>query len=120
MERRLLLFFTGTSRESTSILKHQRKSTEEQDGAVLQALHHIKQVAIDVQACLVRGDLEEFARLLDYAWQEKRRLAPGLSTGFIAECYSLALRHGAAAGASPRRAGGGVRVPACRHDAPRA
>ena len=28
LERRLLLFFTGSSRDSTSILKHQRKSTQ--------------------------------------------------------------------------------------------
>ena len=117
LERRLLLFFTGTSRESTSILKHQRKSTEEQDGAVLQALHHIKQVAIDVQACLERGDLEEFARLLDYAWQEKRRLAPGLSTGFIDECYSLALHHGAAAGKITGAGGGGFLLLYCREQA---
>src|SRR5438034_8803197 len=27
LEKRLMLFFTGSSRESTSILKHQRKST---------------------------------------------------------------------------------------------
>lgn len=117
LERRLLLFFTGTSRESTSILKHQRKSTEEQDGAVLQALHHIKQVAIDVQACLERGDLEEFARLLDYAWQEKRRLAPGLSTSFIDECYSLALHHGAAAGKITGAGGGGFMLLYCREQA---
>ena len=117
LERRLLLFFTGTSRESTSILKHQRKSTEEQDGTVLQALHNIKQVAIDVQACLERGDLEEFARLLDYAWQEKRRLAPGLSTGFIDECYSLALHHGAAAGKITGAGGGGFLLLYCREQA---
>ncbi len=117
LERRLLLFFTGTSRESTSILKHQRKSTEEQDGAVLQALHHIKQVAIDVQACLERGDLEEFARLLDYAWQEKRRLAPGLSTGFIDECYSLALHQGASAGKITGAGGGGFLLLYCREQA---
>src|SRR5437588_13073497 len=30
LERRLMLFFTGSSRESTSILKHQRKATPEQ------------------------------------------------------------------------------------------
>src|SRR5439155_84935 len=84
----ILVFFTGSSRESTSILKHQRKSTEERDESVLQALHNIKQVAVEVQACLERGDLDEFARLLDYSWQEKRRLAPGLSTGFIDECYT--------------------------------
>src|SRR5437588_1040031 len=79
LERRLMLFFTGSSRESTSILKYQRKSTEDQDASVLQALHNIKQVAIEMHTCLEQGDLDEFARLLDYTWQEKRRLAPGLS-----------------------------------------
>src|SRR5258706_10642723 len=63
---RLMLFFTGSSRESTSILKHQRRSTEEEDRTVLQALHNIKQVAADIQICLERGDLDEFARLLEY------------------------------------------------------
>src|SRR6266566_4972800 len=98
LEQRLMLFYTGSSRESTSILKHQRKSTEERDGTVLQALHNIKQVAGEVQICLERGDLDEFARLLDYSWQEKRRLAPGLSTSFIDELYTLALAKGASAG----------------------
>ena len=117
LERRLMLFFTGSSRESTSILKHQRKSTEEQDGAVLQALHNIKQVAIDIQTCLERGDLEEFARLLDYAWQEKRRLVPGLSTGFIDECYNLALHCGASAGKITGAGGGGFLLLYCHEQA---
>ncbi len=107
LERRLMLFFTGSSRESTSILKHQRKSTQDRDEIVLQALHNIKRVAVDVQSCLERGDLDEFARLLDYAWQEKRRLAPGLSTGFIDELYTLALEKGASAGKITGAGGGG-------------
>jgi D-glycero-alpha-D-manno-heptose-7-phosphate kinase len=113
LERRLLLFFTGSSRESTSILTQQRKSTEEADGAVLQALHNIKHVAVEVQSCLERGDLDEFARLLDYAWQEKRRLAPGLSTGFIDECYTEALAHGATAGKITGAGGGGFLLLYC-------
>lgn len=117
LERRLMLFFTGSSRVSTSILKHQRKSTEEQDVSVLQALHNIKQVAIDVQACLKRGDLDEFARLLDYSWREKRRLAPGLSTGFIDECYDLALHHGASAGKITGAGGGGFLLLYCHEQA---
>ena len=114
---RLMLFFTGSSRESTSILKHQQKSTEDQDGAVLQALHNIKQVAIEVQACLEQGDLDEFARLLDYSWQEKRRLAPGLSTGFIDECYNLALQNGASAGKITGAGGGGFLMLYCHERA---
>ena len=117
LERRLMLFFTGSSRESTSILKHQRKSTQEQDGPVLQALHNIKQVAVDVQSCLERGNLDEFARLLHYSWQEKRRLAPGLSTGFIDECYSIALEHGASAGKITGAGGGGFLLIYCHEPA---
>src|SRR6266576_4685256 len=117
LERRLILFFTGSSRESTSILKNQRKSTEERDESVLQALHNIKQVAVEVQACLERGDLDEFARLLDYSWQEKRRLAPGLSTGFIDECYTLALEKGASAGKITGAGGGGFLMLYCHEEA---
>ena len=117
LEQRLMLFFTGSSRESTSILKHQRKSTQDRDESVLQALHNIKQVALDVQVCLEHGDLDEFARLLHYSWQEKRRLAPGLSTGFIDECYELALKNGATAGKITGAGGGGFMLIYCHEEA---
>ncbi len=120
LEQRLMLFFTGSSRESTSILKHQRKSMQDHDEAVLQALHNIKQVALDVQVCLERGDLDEFARLLHYSWQEKRRLAPGLSTGFIDECYELALQSGASAGKITGAGGGGFMLLYCHEQAQQA
>ncbi|SRR6266446_17128 len=113
LERRLMLFFTGSSRVSTSILKHQRKSTEEQNESVLQALHNIKQIAMQIRTCLERGDLDEFARLLDYSWREKRRLAPGLSNNFIDECYTLALAHGATAGKITGAGGGGFLLLYC-------
>jgi len=113
LEGRLMLFFTGSSRESTSILKHQRKSTQDRDESVIKALHNIKQVAVEVEDCLERGDLDEFARLLHYSWLEKRRLAPGLSTNFIDECYSLALEHGAAAGKITGAGGGGFLLLYC-------
>ena len=117
LERRLMLFFTGSSRESTSILKHQRQSTENRDESVLEALHNIKHVAEAVQECLEKGDLDEFARLLHYSWQEKRRLAPNLSTGFIDECYALALSSGASAGKITGAGGGGFLMLYCREDA---
>lgn len=117
LESRLMLFFTGSSRESTSILQQQRKSTVEQDAGVLQALHNIKQVALDVQVCLERGDLDGFAQLLHYAWLEKRRLAPNLSTNFIDECYELARHYGAAAGKITGAGGGGFLLLYCEEHA---
>ena len=117
LERRLMLFFTGSSRESTSILQHQRKSTEDGNESVLQALHNIKQVAVEVQKCLESGDLAEFARLLDRSWRQKRRLAPGLSTSFIDESYALALEHGASGGKITGAGGGGFLMLYCLEDA---
>src|SRR6266849_2679329 len=115
--QRLMLFFTGSSRESTSILKHQRKSTQDGDEAVLKALHNIKQVAVEVQACLERGNLDELARLLHYSWQEKRRLVPGITTGFIDECYALALEKGAMGGKITGAGGGGFLMLYCHEQA---
>lgn len=117
LERRLMLFFTGSSRESTSILKNLRKSTEEGDESVLQALHNIKQAAVEVQMCLESGELDKFARLLDHSWREKRRLAPSLSTSFIDECYALALEHGASGGKITGAGGGGFLMLYCLEDA---
>jgi D-glycero-alpha-D-manno-heptose-7-phosphate kinase len=117
LERRLMLFFTGSSRESTSILQHQRKSTEDGNESVLQALHNIKQVAVEVQKCLESGDLAEFARLLDHSWRQKRRLASGLSTSFIDESYALALEHGASGGKITGAGGGGFLMLYCLEDA---
>jgi D-glycero-alpha-D-manno-heptose-7-phosphate kinase len=116
LECRLMLFFTGSSRESTSILKHQRKSTQERDESVLQALHNIKQVALDMQTALERGNLDEFARLLHYSWQEKRRLAPNLSTSTIDECYELALSCGAKGGKITGAGGGGFMLLYCSQE----
>ncbi|GHO82113.1 GHMP family kinase ATP-binding protein [Dictyobacter formicarum] len=117
LEQHLMLFFTGSSRESTSILKHQRKSTQEQDEKVLQALHNIKQSVGEVERCLRDGDLDGFAQILDYSWQEKRRLAPNLSSAFIDECYSLARQYGAQGGKITGAGGGGFLLLYCREAA---
>jgi D-glycero-alpha-D-manno-heptose-7-phosphate kinase len=117
LENRLLLFFTGNSRESTSILKHQRKSTEEHDETVLKSLHKIKDFALQVQASLEEGDLDTFASLLHRSWLEKRRLAPGLSTALVDKCYDLALQHGAQGGKITGAGGGGFLLLYCPEEA---
>jgi D-glycero-alpha-D-manno-heptose-7-phosphate kinase len=113
LESRLMLFFTGSSRESTSILKQQQKSTSEHDENVLRALHAIKEIAGEVQTSLESGNLDRFAELLHRSWLEKRRLAAGLSTSFIDECYTLALEHGAKAGKITGAGGGGFLMLYC-------
>lgn len=117
LERRLMLFFTGSSRVSSSILKHQQAATAQQDGPVLQSLHTMKQLANEMQQSLERGDLDTFAHLLDCSWREKRRLAPGLSNQFIDDCYTAALSSGASGGKITGAGGGGFLLLYCRESA---
>ena len=89
-----------------------------QDESVLQALHNIKQVAAEIQACLERGDLDEFAQA-PYIIPGRRNAVwlPGLSTGFIDECYTLALERGASAGKITGAGGGGFLLIYCHEQA---
>ncbi len=107
LEKNILLFFTGATRAASSILRQQKKSSEQSDPRVLDALHAVKAMAFEVKACLERGDLAQFGRLLDAGWQKKKAFASGISNGLIDECYDLALANGALGGKVTGAGGGG-------------
>lgn len=117
LERRLMLFFTRSLPESTTLARHHSESKEEHDDAVLQALHDIKRVAIDVQGYLEGGQLDDFAQLLHYSWLQRHRFAPGLSVPSIDESYELALQHGALGGKIASGEGGGFLMLYCHEEA---
>lgn len=107
LEERLLLFFTGKRRRSTDILSHQRSATERPGSETVMALHQIKTLAVDLQRALQSGDLDEIGRILDVSWEQKRRLAPGISTREIDNWYTEAKRAGALGGKITGAGGGG-------------
>jgi D-glycero-alpha-D-manno-heptose-7-phosphate kinase len=107
LERRLLLFFTGTARDSATILRAQQRSSAQGDADTLEGLHRIKATARACRACLEAGDLDGVGRLLDEGWRQKRRLAPGITTAEIDALYDLALASGALGGKITGAGGGG-------------
>lgn len=106
LESRLMLFFTGSSRSSSSILKEQRAATRE-NAAVTEALHAIKRMAYAVRETLLAGDLDTFGGLLDAAWQQKKRLASKISNPLIDQSYAAARALGALGGKVTGAGGGG-------------
>lgn len=113
LERNLLLFFTGSSRDSAKILKEQKRSSERDDPQVMAALHAVKEMALEVKACFERGDLSRFGELLDLNWQHKKRFASGITNPLIDECYALALANGAVGGKITGAGGGGFLMLYC-------
>jgi D-glycero-alpha-D-manno-heptose-7-phosphate kinase len=113
LQRNLLLFFTGSARDSKDILKHQRSSTERDEGRVTEALHAVKGLVDDAQDALERGHLGRFGELLHSNWENKKRFAPGVTNPRIDECYALALHSGAIGGKITGAGGGGFLMLYC-------
>lgn len=113
LERSLMLFFTGSSRNSISILTQQKESSERNEATVLDSLHAIKAMAEETRTCLEQGDLGRFGEILHRSWQHKKRLADGITTPWIDECYELALSKGALGGKITGAGGGGFLMLYC-------
>lgn len=106
LSARLLLFSTGRTRNSATILSHQQRATRD-EAAVVGSLHQIKELALQMRVALEAGDLDRFGSLLDEAWQAKRRLSRRVTTAEIDGWYSVARRGGALGGKITGAGGGG-------------
>ncbi len=113
LERNLMLFFTGTSRHSSEILKHQQRRTAHAHPNVIESLDAIKALAMDMRRVLETGNLDAIGELLDLAWERKKRLAPSITNDFIDECYALARSRGALGGKIAGAGGGGFLIFYC-------
>jgi D-glycero-alpha-D-manno-heptose-7-phosphate kinase len=107
LEDNLLLFFTGYSRSTSSILKEQKTKTLAMDKSMLENLHFVKDLGKQSQKALESGDLREFARLMDVHWQRKKERSGSMSNPQINEWYDCAMANGALGGKLIGAGGGG-------------
>jgi D-glycero-alpha-D-manno-heptose-7-phosphate kinase len=117
LEQRILLVYTGQTRDANGILRQQSGATAERMG-VLRAM---REVADRMRHALAgEGDLDHFATLLHEGWELKRSLGCGISNGPVDEWYEAARRAGAAGGKLLGAGGGGFLLlvaPPWRHRA---
>jgi D-glycero-alpha-D-manno-heptose-7-phosphate kinase len=107
LEDNLLLFFTGYSRSAASILKEQDDKSKKDDQSMLDNLHFVKEIGLKSQAAFERGDLREFAELMNVHWEYKKQRSGSMSNPEINEWYTLALQNGALGGKLIGAGGGG-------------
>jgi D-glycero-alpha-D-manno-heptose-7-phosphate kinase len=116
LERRLMLFFTGTSRQSSNILRFQKQKGEEGDRRVIERLLVIKDLGLAIRQALETGDLDAFGALMHSSWVQKRSLAPNISNDSINEVYELARSNGATGGKITGAGGGGFLLLYCQEE----
>lgn len=113
LQQNLLLFFTGSSHHSWTILEEQEQSTRSHRGAAVEALHEVRELAEKTRAALERGDLPKFGALLHEGWEAKKRVSPKISTSRIDQLYALARENGALGGKITGAGGGGFLLLYC-------
>jgi D-glycero-alpha-D-manno-heptose-7-phosphate kinase len=101
----LMLFFTGFSRFSSDIQKNTEKSMKDKTKQLIETYELVDKA----ERILVNkdSDLDDFGRLLDYAWMLKRGISSGISTDSIDEQYDRAMKAGALGGKLLGAGGGG-------------
>ena len=65
---------------------------------MLDNLHFVKELGLEIGAALEKGHIDEFGRLMNVHWQHKKKRSKSMSTGRIDEWYELALKNGALGG----------------------
>jgi D-glycero-alpha-D-manno-heptose-7-phosphate kinase len=103
LNNNFMLFFTGISRNSSSILKEQANNLKDR----LNELREIKHMAYQARCAIETGDFDELGVLLHRSWDLKKRLAGTISNGRINEMYDTARRAGAIGGKIAGAGGGG-------------
>jgi D-glycero-alpha-D-manno-heptose-7-phosphate kinase len=107
LEASLVLYFTGVSRESARIIADQSSNVRSGSLDALDAMHGIKQEALIMKECLLRGDFDGIVESMRKGWDNKKRSAKSVSNPQIEEVYEAACKSGALAGKVSGAGGGG-------------
>jgi D-glycero-alpha-D-manno-heptose-7-phosphate kinase len=107
LEASMVLFFTGASRSSAKIIEEQQKNTSQGNTTAIEAMHNIKQSAIDMKEALLKGDMASYAKILGGAWADKKKMAHSITNNSIDEVYETAINSGALSGKVSGAGGGG-------------
>jgi D-glycero-alpha-D-manno-heptose-7-phosphate kinase len=107
LEAEVMLFYTGIKRSAGEVLRDQSQALAQGNEAVIQALHEIKAIGLEVRDALQRGDLLRFGELLHRHWEVKKTMSPKISSDHIDQWYQLARRNGALGGKVMGAGGGG-------------
>lgn len=107
LEDNLLLFFTGYSRSSSSILKEQNNKTKEREQSMIDNLHYVKSIGYKSKEALESGNINEFAELMNEHWGYKKQRSNNMTNSKIDDWYNMAMKNGAIGGKLIGAGGGG-------------
>ncbi|MBL8060130.1 MAG: GHMP kinase [Chthonomonas sp.] len=120
LEYRLVFAYVGGKRVYSDIIQQQVSNFKDQNRTAVEAMDTIKALAYQMKNALLIGNLAEFAQLLNEGWENKKKMAEGISNQAIDDLYNGAREAGALGGKITGAGGGGFMFflcdPFCTHD----
>lgn len=107
LEQSLILFNTGTSRDSAQIIEKQSMQISENSKTTIDAMLQIKQEAIHMKEYLLKGDFDSMAQSIQKGWIAKKQASKFISNDYINSIYDKTMAAGAMAGKISGAGGGG-------------
>ena len=113
IENSLILYYTGTSRDSAKIIDEQIKSTKTKNKTSIEAMHELKKMTFKMKECILKGDFDGFAESLKKGWEAKKSVASVISNPEIDEIYDFIMENGGKAAKISGAGGGGFMMIIC-------
>ena len=107
LEDNLLMFFTNYSRSASNVLSDQKTRSEKDDKSMIDNLHFVKELGMQIKKALEAGRTHEFAELMHRHWLHKKQRSQGISNENINHWYEVGYANGAAGGKLIGAGGGG-------------
>jgi D-glycero-alpha-D-manno-heptose-7-phosphate kinase len=107
LEQRIVLAYTGAPRNSGTNNWDITKRHTDGDQHVFDCFERIRDTAVAMRAALERGDFDEVGRQIAIEWDNRKRLAPGVTTATIDDLIARAKAVGATAAKVCGAGGGG-------------
>jgi len=113
LQNNLVLYYTDSSRDSATIIKAQQQNVNEKKEKSIEAMHQLKEQAKMMKEVMLKGKIDALGEILDYGFEQKRKMAEHISNPRIEEIYAHARKSGATGGKISGAGGGGFMIFYC-------
>jgi D-glycero-alpha-D-manno-heptose-7-phosphate kinase len=107
LESSVVLFYTGVSRASATIIAEQTANLSRDSDRAIEAMHQLKSDAFSMKEAVLKGNINRIAEILNSSWASKRQTAAQISNTNIDGIMDRAFAAGARAGKVSGAGGGG-------------
>jgi D-glycero-alpha-D-manno-heptose-7-phosphate kinase len=109
----LVLYYTGTSRESAHIIQEQVENTKNKNQKSIEGMHTLKKNASVMKEVLLKGDFEGLVSCMQDSWVAKKATADSITNSHIDAVYDHVIKNGGRAAKISGAGGGGFMMILC-------